>query len=57
MISTSRTSLTDAQVVCFGGVQSNRQAPLQILGDVFFKSHFVVFNGAEPPSLALAPHA
>jgi Eukaryotic aspartyl protease len=44
-------------VVCFGGVQSNLGAPLQIFGDVFFKSQFVVFNGANPPSLGLAPHA
>ncbi|KAF7513064.1 hypothetical protein GJ744_011330 [Endocarpon pusillum] len=51
------TDTESGETVCFGGVQSNRQAPLQIFGDVFFKSQFVVFNGAEPPSLGLAPHA
>jgi Eukaryotic aspartyl protease len=52
---TLAVSFANMQLVCFGGIQSNSQAPLQIFGDVFFKSQFVAFNGAEPPSLGLAP--
>ncbi|KAL9110155.1 MAG: hypothetical protein Q9227_005215 [Pyrenula ochraceoflavens] len=42
---------------CFGGLQSNQGANLQIYGDVFFKSQFVAFQGTNPPTLGLAPHA
>jgi len=41
---------------CFGGLQSNGGSGLQIYGDVFFKSQFVVFDGSGP-SLGVAPHA
>lgn len=44
-------------IVCFGGIQSNEDAPLQILGDVFFKSQFVAFNHGDVPSLGLALHS
>ena len=42
--------------VCFGAVQSNSGAGIQIFGDIFFKSQFVAFDGSGP-SLGLAPHA
>ena len=42
--------------VCFGAVQSNGGANLQIYGDIFFKSQFVAFNSAGP-SIGVAPHA
>ena len=41
---------------CFGALQSNGGANLQIYGDVFFKSQFVAFD-MSGPSLGLAPHA
>jgi hypothetical protein len=42
--------------VCFGAVQSNAGAGIQIFGDIFFKSQFVAFD-ASGPSLGVAPHA
>ncbi|RMZ77701.1 hypothetical protein DV738_g4244, partial [Chaetothyriales sp. CBS 135597] len=41
---------------CFGGIQSNQGIGFSILGDVFFKSNFVVFD-LSGPSLAFAPHS
>jgi hypothetical protein len=43
-------------VVCFGAMQSNGGANLQIYGDVFFKSQFVAFDSLGP-SIGVAPHA
>jgi hypothetical protein len=40
---------------CFGALQSNGGANLQIYGDIFFKSQFVAFDGAGP-SIGVAPH-
>lgn len=44
----------DMVTVCFGGVQP-LDGPLQIWGDIFFKSQFVAFNGGNQ-SLGLAEH-
>ncbi|KAF3482245.1 aspartyl protease 3 [Arthroderma uncinatum] len=41
---------------CYGGLQSNNAGGIQILGDVFFKALFVVFD-KRGPSISLAPHA
>ncbi|KAK3380644.1 penicillopepsin [Lasiosphaeria ovina] len=43
-----------ASKTCFGGVQPT-QGDLQIWGDIFFKSQFVVFNGGNN-TLAMAEH-
>ncbi|KAL8840692.1 MAG: hypothetical protein Q9170_001210 [Blastenia crenularia] len=40
---------------CFGGLQSNMGQPLQIFGDVLFKSQFVVFDGGKK-AVGFAPH-
>lgn len=37
----ARTSATR----CFGGLQGNSGGGLQILGDVFFKAYFAIFDG------------
>ncbi|CAF9914284.1 MAG: hypothetical protein HETSPECPRED_001940 [Heterodermia speciosa] len=42
--------------VCYGGLQSSQGQPIQILGDILFKSQFVVFD-ARGPSIGFAPHA
>jgi len=50
-------AITFAQVdanTCFGGVQSNGGANLQIYGDVMFKTQYVVFDGKNK-QLMIAP--
>jgi hypothetical protein len=42
------------QNVCFGGIQSNAGAGIQILGDTFFNSQLVVFDG-DNTQLQVAP--
>lgn len=49
------TDTMGKKTVCFGAVQSNGGANLQIYGDIFFKSQFVAFDGAGP-SIGVAPH-
>jgi aspergillopepsin I len=44
---------TTGQTVCFGGIQSNQGTSMQILGDVFLKAFFVVFD-LRGPSIGLA---
>jgi hypothetical protein len=43
-----------ANTTCFGGVQGNQGAGLQIFGDTMFKSQLVAFNGGNQ-SLGFAP--
>ncbi|KAI3333761.1 aspartic peptidase domain-containing protein [Ustulina deusta] len=41
---------------CFGGLQAGSSGGLQVYGDIFFKSNFVVFNGGDN-TLGFATHA
>ncbi|KAF2965470.1 hypothetical protein GQX73_g8070 [Xylaria multiplex] len=41
---------------CFGGLQAGQSGGLQVYGDIFFKSNFVVFNGGNN-TLGFAEHA
>ncbi|CAK42580.1 uncharacterized protein An15g06280, partial [Aspergillus niger] len=47
------TNTTTGQALCFGGIQSNGNTSLQILGDIFLKAFFVVFD-MRGPSLGVA---
>lgn len=38
-------AVDQANTTCFGGVQGNQGAGLQIFGDTMFKAQFVAFNG------------
>ncbi|KAI1810470.1 acid protease [Poronia punctata] len=41
---------------CFGALQAGQSGGLQVYGDIFFKSNFVVFHGGDE-TLGFAPHA
>ncbi|KAJ4368261.1 hypothetical protein N0V83_006617 [Neocucurbitaria cava] len=38
-------TVDDANTTCFGGVQGNQGAGMQIFGDTMFRAQFVAFNG------------
>jgi len=40
--------------VCFGGLQDSTGFGFSLLGDIFLKSQFVVFNQANPPTIGFA---
>ncbi|KAJ6144738.1 aspergillopepsin A-like aspartic endopeptidase [Penicillium chermesinum] len=47
------TNKTSGETICMGGVQSNQGSNMQIFGDVFLKSFYVVFD-QRGPSLGIA---
>ncbi|BCS26773.1 pepsin-like aspartic protease [Aspergillus puulaauensis] len=48
--------LTEGSETCFGGIQSNQGLGFSILGDVFLKSQYVIFD-SRGPKLGFAPQA
>jgi hypothetical protein len=42
---------------CFGGIQSSASVGINLYGDVFFKSQFVIFDGSSTPRVGFAPKA
>ncbi|KAL2815185.1 aspartic peptidase domain-containing protein [Aspergillus granulosus] len=49
-------SVTEGSSTCFGGIQGNQGLNFSILGDVFLKSQYVVFD-SQGPRLGIAPQA
>ncbi|OOF91654.1 hypothetical protein ASPCADRAFT_211010 [Aspergillus carbonarius ITEM 5010] len=49
------TNTTTGQALCYGGIQSNGGTSLQILGDIFLKAFFVVFDMRGPSIGVAAP--
>lgn len=41
-------------ITCVGGIQSAGDSGRNILGDIFLKSHFVVFDAGDEPRLGFA---
>ncbi|KAL2865141.1 pepsin-like aspartic protease [Aspergillus lucknowensis] len=48
--------VTQGSETCFGGIQGNQGLQFSILGDIFLKSQYVVFD-AQGPRLGIAPQA
>ncbi|KAI1823787.1 aspartic peptidase domain-containing protein [Xylaria intraflava] len=50
------TPVDSTMKTCFGGLQAGESGGLQVFGDIFFKSNFVVFDGGNN-TLGFAQHA